>query len=107
MNNLLFLAGIEAALKADPLWQDECLAARPVRGLKAFARVYAGWVVNPAFFRDELYKNIGFLTLEEYLVGAAESYWLQRNPNSQKHVLGSGFGTLLDEAQMAPCFHSS
>jgi homoserine O-acetyltransferase/O-succinyltransferase len=82
VNNLLFLAGIEAALKADPLWQDEWFAAPPVRGLKAFARVYAGWVVSPAFFRNELYKKFGFPTLEKYLVGAAEAYWLQHDANN-------------------------
>jgi homoserine O-acetyltransferase/O-succinyltransferase len=82
VNNLLFLAGIEAALKADPLWQDEWFAAPPERGLKAFARVYAGWVVSPAFFREELYKKLGFPTLEKYLVGAAEAYWLPHDANN-------------------------
>jgi homoserine O-acetyltransferase/O-succinyltransferase len=82
VNNLLFLAGIEAALKVDPLWQDEWFAAPPVRGLKAFARVYAGWVVSPDFFRNELYKKIGFPTLEGYLAGLTESYWLQRDANN-------------------------
>lgn len=82
VNNLVFLAGIEATLKADPLWQDEWFAAPPVRGLKAFARVYTGWVVSPAFFRNELYRGIGFPTLEAYLAGATEPYWLQRDANN-------------------------
>jgi homoserine O-acetyltransferase/O-succinyltransferase len=82
VNNLVFLAGIEAALKADPLWQDEWFAAPPVRGLKAFGRVYAGWVVSPAFYRQELYKTVGFPTLEGFLVGAQERYWLQRDANN-------------------------
>jgi homoserine O-acetyltransferase/O-succinyltransferase len=82
VNNLVFLAGIEAALKADPLWQDEWFAAPPVRGLKAFGRVYAGWVVSPAFYRQELYKTAGFPTLDGFLVGAQERYWLQRDANN-------------------------
>jgi homoserine O-acetyltransferase/O-succinyltransferase len=82
VNNLLFLAGIEAALKADPLWQDEWFAAPPVRGVKAFARVYAGWVISPAFYREELYRTFGFPTLEEFLVGASESFWLKRDANN-------------------------
>jgi homoserine O-acetyltransferase/O-succinyltransferase len=82
VNNLLFLAGVEATLKADPLWQDGWFAAQPMRGLRAFARVYTGWVVSPAFFRAELYKNLGFATLEEYLIGATEPYWLQRDANN-------------------------
>ncbi len=82
VNNLLFLAGIEAALKAHPLWQDELFAAPPVRGLKAFARVYAGWVVSPAFFRGEVYKTLGFTSLEDYLVRVAEAYWMQHDANN-------------------------
>jgi homoserine O-acetyltransferase/O-succinyltransferase len=81
-NNLVFLAGIEAALKADPLWQGEWFAAPPERGLKAFARVYAGWVLSPAFYRQELYKAAGFPTLEDFLIGAQERYWLQRDANN-------------------------
>jgi homoserine O-acetyltransferase len=82
VNNLLFLAGIEAALKADPLWQDEWFASPPVRGLKAFARVYAGWVISPAFYREELYRTLGFSTLEQFLVGASESFWLKQDANN-------------------------
>jgi homoserine O-acetyltransferase/O-succinyltransferase len=82
VNNLLYLAGLEAALKADRLWQDEWFAAPPVRGLKAFARVSAGWVFSPAFYREELYRTLGFPTLEEFLVGVAEAYILTRDANN-------------------------
>ncbi len=75
VNNLVFLAGLKAALTADPLWQDEWFAAPPVRGLKAFARVYAGWVLSPAFYRQEIYKK-RFPTLEDFLVGG-EAFWRQ------------------------------
>jgi pimeloyl-ACP methyl ester carboxylesterase len=72
VNNLVFLAGVQAALTADPLWQDGWFAAPPLRGLKAFARVYAGWVLSPAFYRQEMYKTLGrrFPTLEDFLVGS-------------------------------------
>jgi homoserine O-acetyltransferase len=81
VNNLVFLAGIEAALKTDPAWQNEWFASTPVRGLKAFARVYAGWVVSPAFFRAEVYKSVGFTSLEDWLVRAIEAYWMPHNAN--------------------------
>jgi homoserine O-acetyltransferase/O-succinyltransferase len=82
VNNLVYLASLEAALKADPLWQDEWFAAPPVRGLKAFARVTAGWVFSPAFYRDGVYRTLGFATLEEFLVGAAEAYILTQDANN-------------------------
>jgi homoserine O-acetyltransferase/O-succinyltransferase len=80
VNNLVFLAGIEAALKADSLWQDDWFAAPPIRGLKAFARVYAGWVVSPEFYRQELYKP-RHATLEDALVGY-ERFWLEHDANN-------------------------
>ena len=82
VNNLVFLAGIQAALTADPLWQDGWFAAPPQRGLKAFARVYAGWVLSPAFYRQELFKTVGFPTLEDFLVGAQDVFWRQRDANN-------------------------
>ena len=81
-NNLVFLDGIKAALTTDSLWQDNWFAEPPVRGMKAFARVYAGWVWSPAFYREALYKAIGFETLEDFQVGASEAYWMRRDANN-------------------------
>ena len=80
-NNLVFLDGIKAALTTDSLWQDNWFAKQPVRGMKAFARVYAGWVWSPAFFREEVYKSIGLQTLEDFQVGISEAYWIRRDAN--------------------------
>ena len=41
-----------------------------MRGLKAFGRVYAGWAFSQTFFREHLYRSLGFETVEELLV-----YW--------------------------------
>jgi homoserine O-acetyltransferase len=86
VNNLVFLAALEAALKADSLWQDDWFAAPPIRGLKAFARVYAGWIVSPEWYRKELYKTSGpggrsYPTLEDALV-AYEKVWLPQDANN-------------------------
>jgi homoserine O-acetyltransferase/O-succinyltransferase len=81
-NNYVFLAGIKAALTADCLWQDNWFAEPPVRGLKAFGRCYAGWGLSPAFYSEGLYKNLGFATIEEFLVGFWEAYFLQHDANN-------------------------
>ena len=39
----------------------------PIAGLKAFGRVYAGWAFSQKFFRERLYKKLGFQTEEELL----------------------------------------
>jgi homoserine O-acetyltransferase/O-succinyltransferase len=81
-NNFVFLEGIKAALTADCLWQDNWFAAQPVRGLKAFGRGYAGWGLSPAFYSEGLYKNLGFPTIEDFLVGFWETYFLQHDANN-------------------------
>ena len=40
----------------------------PIDGLKAFARVYAGWAFSQTFYRDSLFKKIGYESLEDLLV---------------------------------------
>jgi homoserine O-acetyltransferase len=52
--NYVFLEGVKAALGADG-------------DRRAFGRAYAGWAYSAAFFRDELFRGMGFGTLEDFL----------------------------------------
>ena len=67
-HNLVFLEGVKAALCADQHWNDGDYSSPPIKGLKAFARVYAGWAFSQTFYREELYKKLGFQTVEELFV---------------------------------------
>ena len=67
-HNIVFLEGVKAALTADAAFADGDYRSPPVLGLKAFGRVYAGWAFSQAFFRDGLYKTLGFETIEDLLV---------------------------------------
>ncbi len=58
--NQVFLEGVRAALLADP--RPGCAA-----GLRAFGRAYAGWAYSAAFFRDELWRGLGFESLAAFL----------------------------------------
>lgn len=69
-HNRVFLEGVKAALCCDARYADGFYVEPPIAGLKAFARVYAGWAYSQAFFRDELYRRLGFDTTEELL-----NYW--------------------------------
>ena len=66
-HNFVFLEGVKAALCADQDWNDGNYTKPPARGLKAFARTYAGWAFSQTFFRKALYKKLGFRTLEDLL----------------------------------------
>ncbi|WP_231645713.1 alpha/beta fold hydrolase [Mycolicibacterium mengxianglii] len=66
-HNFVFLEGVKAALLADPRW-DGRGGASSTRGLKAFARVYAGWAYSQTFFRDGYYRELGYESIEDLLV---------------------------------------
>ena len=69
-HNQVFLAGVEAALTADPVYAEGHYDVAPEVGLKAFGRVYCGWAYSQAFFRDALWRKLGFETLDDLL-----SFW--------------------------------
>ena len=79
-HNKVFLEGIRATLTADGSYRDAHFTERPVRALRAFGRVYAGWAMSQAFYRERLWSKIGFASLEDYLVRAWEGNFLRRNP---------------------------
>ncbi|MEG6507592.1 alpha/beta fold hydrolase [Methyloligella sp. 2.7D] len=66
-HNYVFLEGVKAALKADCAFEDGAYTEPPLKGLRAFARVYCGWAYSQAFFREGLYKRLGFATFEDLL----------------------------------------
>ena len=79
-HNLVFLEGLQAALTADPAWNGERFVAFPERGLRAFARVYAGWALSQAFYREQVFLKIGYESLEDFLVRDWEASFLRGTP---------------------------
>jgi homoserine O-acetyltransferase len=45
-------------------------------------RVYAGWALSQTFYRDELWRGMGFSSVEDYLVVAWEGSMLKRDPDN-------------------------
>ena len=67
-HNHVFLEGVKAALMADSNFNNGFYSEPPVKGLKAFGRVYAGWAFSQTFYRQKLHRQIGFETAEDLLV---------------------------------------
>lgn len=65
--NYAFLDSPKAALQADAAWNDGNYVKPPEKGLRAFGRVYVAWAYSHAFFRDGLYRTLGFATLEDFV----------------------------------------
>jgi homoserine O-acetyltransferase/O-succinyltransferase len=75
-HNIVFLEGVKAALTADDAFRGGWYEAPPVKGLRAAARVYAGWGFSQAFYWDRVYRELGYSSLEDFLVGFWEGFFL-------------------------------
>ena len=67
-HNKVFLKGVKSCIEADSNFNNGDYSEAPVAGLKAFARVYAGWAFSQAFYRNHRYKEMGFETAEDLLI---------------------------------------
>ncbi len=107
-HNAVFLEGVRAALTLDPAWMKGEYVDPPVAGIRAFARVYAGWGFSQPFYKQELYRQMGFSSLEEFLTGFWEKRFLRRDANNLLSMLRTwqlndvgatpGFGGSLEKA---------
>ena len=79
-HNWVFLEGVKAALtrgsnssipRADSIGRQAAL--------KAMARVYAGWALSQAFYRQELWRSLGYESLEAYMVGFWEALYAKKD----------------------------
>lgn len=73
-HNFVFLEGVKAALCADGAWNGGDYERPPVAGLRAFGRVYAGWAFSQTFYREGLYRQLGFDTPQALLEDWAEDH---------------------------------
>ncbi len=82
-HNFVFLEGARSALMADAAFQDGWYETPPARGLRAFARVYAGWGFSQTFYRRRADIEImGYASLEDFLVGFWEGLFLSKDANN-------------------------
>jgi homoserine O-acetyltransferase/O-succinyltransferase len=87
-HNRVFLEGLKAALTADAAFRDGGYESPPERGLRAFARVYAGWGLSQAFYRQRLdIEAMGFASLEDFLVSFWEGLFVGRDANNLLSML--------------------
>jgi homoserine O-acetyltransferase/O-succinyltransferase len=81
-HNLVFLQGLRAALTADAAWMDGDYREQPVLGMRAFSRVYAGWGLSQQFYKEELWRQMGFGSLADFLTGFWEKRYGRRDANN-------------------------
>lgn len=81
-HNKVFLEGPAAALRADAAFAGGWYTEQPTVGLRAFGRVFAGWALSQDFYREHLYRGMGYSGLEDFLVRFWEGNFLRRDANN-------------------------
>ena len=86
-HNAVFLMGVRAALTADSAWLNGDYKNQPIEGMRALARVCAGWGFSQAFYKQELYRQMGFARLEDFVAGFWEKRYARRDANNLLSML--------------------
>jgi homoserine O-acetyltransferase/O-succinyltransferase len=81
-HNRIFLMSLRSALTSDPAWTGSEFAAMPERGIQTFSQIYASWAASQAFYKEELYAQFGYSSLEDYLLRGWEASYRQRDPHN-------------------------
>lgn len=69
-HNFVFLEGVRSTLMA---------ARTEEEGKRAMGRIYAGWALSQTFYRRELWRGLGFASLEDFLVRSWEAGFVRRD----------------------------
>jgi homoserine O-acetyltransferase len=79
--NKVFLLALRRALELDPAYADGFYERPPVRGLRAFAAIYAGWGTSEPFFREEVFRSLGSRSTAEHVADFWEPFFLRCDAN--------------------------
>jgi homoserine O-acetyltransferase/O-succinyltransferase len=85
--NKIFLLSLRRALELDPAFEDGFYTRPPVRGLRAFATIYAGWGFSEPFFRTEAFRQFGATTAAEFSARFWEPAFLHHDANDLLSLL--------------------
>lgn len=81
-HNFVFLEAVKAAIRTDAAWKNGWYTEQPWKGLRAVGRVYAGWGLSQMFYREETWREMGYASLEDFLVGFWEGFFLRKDANN-------------------------
>ncbi|MEN1968002.1 alpha/beta fold hydrolase [Lentibacillus sp. N15] len=84
------LDGMKAALMAAVGFDSSKLNQLTSADMRAVGRVYAGWGLSQAFYREELYRELGYGSLEDFVVGFWEKSFMRMDPHNVLAMLWTG-----------------
>src|SRR5699024_425229 len=84
------LDGMKAALMAAIHFDSNKRNELTFEHMRAVGCVYAGWGVSQAFYREELYRELGFHSLEDFVAGVWENSFMKMEPHNVLAMLWTG-----------------
>lgn len=87
--NKIFLLSLRRALELDPAFDDGCYTRPPIRGLRAFATIYAGWGFSEPFYRTEAFRQFGASSAADFSARFWEPVFLHHDANDLLALLST------------------
>jgi homoserine O-acetyltransferase len=81
-HNRVFLDGMRGILQSEPGYAGGRYTSAPLANLRTLARAWAAWPPSPHFYRNELYRRLGYRSLEDYLARYWEATYTAQDPNN-------------------------
>jgi len=79
-------AALMAAVGFDSSKRNQLTSA----DMRAVGRVYAGWGLSQAFYKEELYRELGYESLEDFVAGVWEDSFMKMDPHNVLAMLWTG-----------------
>lgn len=89
-HTFVVLDSMKAALMAAVSFDSSKLNKLTSEDMRTVGRVYAGWVLSQAYYRKELYREMGFDSLEDFVVGVWEESFVKMDPQNVLTMLWTG-----------------
>ncbi len=84
------LDGMKAALLAAVGFDSSKLNQLTSADMRTVGRVYAGWGLSQAYYREELYQQMGFYSFEDFVTGVFENSFMRMDPHNFLAMLWTG-----------------
>ena len=83
-HDFLFAGTLSEALTSDPAWKNGWYAdqADVHEGLRRHAHLWSVMGLCPEFYKRERWRGLGFVSLDDFVVGFLEGFFLPMDPNN-------------------------
>jgi homoserine O-acetyltransferase/O-succinyltransferase len=89
-HTFMVLDGMKASLMAAVGFDSSKLNELTSAEMRAAGHVYGGWGLSQAYYREALYREMGFDSLEDFIAGVWEDSYMKMDPHNVLAMLWTG-----------------